>query len=597
MYWCTMAPGVTFIDSGELAAVASTLGIAHPSGYPLFTLLGWLFCRLPFGSEEIVRLNLMAAVCSAAAAGVFVRAFSRLALMKTRTGEERVGVIAALAGSLLLAFSETFWSEALAVEVYSLQLLLLAIILVLFFRANYLTGHEEHREHWWYAFAFAVGLGFTNHMTTFLLAPGLLYLYFSEQGSGKSSWLRLASLIPAFVAGISVYLYLPLRAAQSPVMNWGLVTTPERFWRHLTGRQYSIWMFSSLTVAKKQLSYFLSTYGSEFAYGGVILAAAGLVSLLRSHRHLALGLIILLLSSVLYAINYDIHDIDAYFLQAYVVTAMLATVGMVVVYRWICHALEFPPVIAGTIILLAGLLPLPVHFRSIDQSGNHLVEDYTMNMFASLPHDAVIFSYQWDYWVSASMYFQLVRDVRPDVVVIDQELLRRSWYLKELETWHPWLVAASRREVDAFLKEVDRFERGLPYDGEVIQRSYEAMIASFILHSSRTRQVFVTAEIAPEYTRGWNRVPIGLAFVLRSDTAFVSSPEPEFFYRPFLGTDDDLIRTVPRLYANAYLSRAEYYFRFRRDREEAQKNLEKALRLEPSSARARLLEILLEKGG
>lgn len=61
VYLKTLAPGVHFIDSGELAAVACTLGIAHPTGYPLFTLIGWLFSNLPIASEEIVRLNMMSA--------------------------------------------------------------------------------------------------------------------------------------------------------------------------------------------------------------------------------------------------------------------------------------------------------------------------------------------------------------------------------------------------------------------------------------------------------------------------------------------------------------------------------------------------------
>ena len=66
LYIRTLAPGLSFIDSGELGTVAATLGVAHPTGYPLFTLLGWLFTRLPLASEVIVRLNIMAAVFCAA---------------------------------------------------------------------------------------------------------------------------------------------------------------------------------------------------------------------------------------------------------------------------------------------------------------------------------------------------------------------------------------------------------------------------------------------------------------------------------------------------------------------------------------------------
>jgi len=598
VYWRTMTPGVTFIDSGELAAVASTLGIAHPSGYPLFTLIGWLFCRLPFGSEEIVRLNFMAVLCCALAVGVYFRLFRRIAFMVVPHAmelRERAGLVGALGGSFLLAFSETYWSEALAVEVYSLQLLLQSVILLLFFRANFPLEGEEPDERWWHAFAFAVGLGFTNHMTTILLAPGLLYLYFSVQSLSPASRRRLVRLIPAFLAGLSVYVYLPLRAGQSPPMNWGLPVTAERFWWHLSGKQYSVWMFSSFAVAKKQFAYFLSTYGPEFAYAGVVLALLGLIASIRSHRRLAIGLGLVFASSILYAINYDIHDIDSYFLLAYVCTALFASAGMAVVFLWLCRNLALPAFPSAMVIVILGLLPLPLHYRSVDQSGNYLVEDYTSNMFSLLPHNAVILSFQWDYWVSASTYFQLVRHVRTDVAVIDQELLRRSWYLKELETRTPWLVAESRPEIDAFLVEVDRFEHGLPYDGGVIQRTYETMIASFIRRSMVTRPVFVTPEISAEYTRGWNRVPVGLAFELRPDTAFVPASLPGFSYRPFFGSGY-LVNMVPRLYSDACLSHGEYYFRWRRDRVEAQRSLERALLFDRSSQRARTLAALLRLG-
>ena len=62
IYLATTAPTVDFIDSGELAAVAYTLGIAHPTGYPVFTLIGWLFSHIPVSAAVIFRLNVMNAL-------------------------------------------------------------------------------------------------------------------------------------------------------------------------------------------------------------------------------------------------------------------------------------------------------------------------------------------------------------------------------------------------------------------------------------------------------------------------------------------------------------------------------------------------------
>jgi hypothetical protein len=72
VYCATLSRTVGFVDSGELALVSHTLGIAHPTGYPLYTLFSHLFTFIPF-FEPLVRINLFSALAaSAAAAGFFL---------------------------------------------------------------------------------------------------------------------------------------------------------------------------------------------------------------------------------------------------------------------------------------------------------------------------------------------------------------------------------------------------------------------------------------------------------------------------------------------------------------------------------------------
>jgi hypothetical protein len=590
VYLMTLAPGVGFIDSGELSTVAATLGIAHPTGYPLFTLLGWVFAHLPVAREVVVRLNIMAALfCAAGLAGYF-HVIRRLLLLTVAKGGSQVAATAAAAlATLLLAFSETYWSEAVAVEVYSLLLLLVSGLLWTFFRANEPLPGEETRPSHWFLFGFAVGLAFTNHMTTVLLAPGLLFLYFTGRGWKEGGWRRLLSLVPFFLLGLSAYLYLPLRGAQSPALNWGYPVTPERFWWHFTGKQYRVWIFSSTEAAGRQLSYFFNALPAEFAYAGLAAAVIGLALLWQAHKKITAGLALLFAGCVAYSINYDIHDIDAYFLLAYIVTAIFAAAAFHLLVAWGIG--RRGPAGVAAIVLAAGiaLAPLAVHHARVDEGGNHLVDDYTMNMFASVESGAVVFSYQWDFWVSSSYYYQRVNNIRPDVVVVDKELLRRSWYLRELEARAPWLVAGSRREVDAFLREVEKFERDLPYDGAVIESKYAAMIGGMIRTGfAASRPVYVTGEIEPQYTAPWNRVPSGLAFRLTAGGGFMPTPVPEFRYRPFPrpGRLEDATR---KLYADAFSSRAEYYYITGRDTVEAQKSLETAFSFDPHSPRVHRL--------
>ncbi|MCZ6775707.1 MAG: DUF2723 domain-containing protein [Ignavibacteria bacterium] len=605
VYLETLAPTVTFIDNGELAAVACTLGIAHPTGYPLFTLLGWMFSRLPIASEEIVRLNIMAAFfCAVGVYFFYLLVHVILTFLSKHSGVIKLRkdgnlstalFVASAGASLLLAFSETYWSQAVSIEVYSLHVLFLSLVMLLFVKANSSefddavaegSRSEMPRGVWWILFAFTLGLAFTNHMTTILLALGLLFLYFATQGNSATSWKRIGFMTIPFVLGLSVYLYLPIRAAQSPQLNWGNTSTFERFLWHLSGKQYRVWIFSSTEAASRQLKYFLNTLPEEFAYIGIIAALIGLFTLWRGHRRLFVATNLLFLTCVLYSINYDIHDIDSYFLLAYFCIALWAGCGLLAMFFWISAKTSLKIPMLAALLIGVSLTPFFFHHAKTNERENYLVEDYTMNMFASLEPDALVFSFQWDYWVSASYYYQFVKGVRPDVVVVDKELLRRSWYLEELDERHPWLLRESETEVEAFRTELYKFEHDLPYNPNLIQARFVAMISSFIWKSLISRPVYVTREIEPEFTQGLQRVPHGLALRLMPDTLFHPTSMPSIAYRSFeqAGRLEDMIK---RLYAWAFIAQGVYEYKKGGNPVNAERLLKRALEFDKSSAEAR----------
>jgi hypothetical protein len=603
IYVRTLAPTVDFIDSGELAAVATTLGIAHPTGYPLFTLLGYVFAHLPLGLRTIYQLNLLSAVLCSAAVFFFYRLFlflltdevfsgysAKKAVGRDRSAKQlsvllegRDKQIAAAVGALTLAFSETYWSQALSLEVYSLHILFLSLTIFFFLRAildKLRSRNSPEGMLSWYAFAFVLGLSFTNHMTTILLAPGFLYMYFATHGFSRTSWMKIGKAAVPFLIGFSVYLYLPLRAAQDPLLNWGNPDTVEKFWWHFTGKQYRVWIFSSFESAAKQFRYFLESYPAEFAYLPIFLAFIGLVSLFRNMRIVFVYTVVLFLGCVLYAINYDIHDIDSYFLLAYIVTAVWIVFGVVTLLPRIKN--RYTQVTVG--LVLVGL-PIYVHYDDVDESKNFVVEDYTMNMFASFAPRALVLSYQWDYFVSASYYYQHVEGVRPDVVVLDKELFRRSWYFQQLERQYPWLIERSRAEVNAFLQELHKFEHGLPYNTALIQGRFEAMIVSFLEKNFDGRPIYVTHEVEPEFTRGFQRTPAGLAFRLSRDTAFVTTTPVRFTLRGF-PKSSKYVEMVKTIYASSYTNQA-IVANHTGDRDTAINFLKRALEIKPDYRMAR----------
>lgn len=549
VYWMTMAPTIGFIDSGELSTVAVSLGIAHPTGYPLFTLLARMFSLLPIASEEIVRLNILSALITSISVVVFFFLFLELASDQKGKKDGWATLIIASISSMFIGFSKTFWFQGLAIEVYSLHVLLILFALLLFVKSV-----KTRSMHHWYLFAFVVGLAFTNHLTTILLAPAMLYWFFAEHGIGKAAFKKIGLLAVPFAAGLSLYCYLPIRAAQLPLLNWGNPQSTERLWWHITGKQFRVFMFSSSEAARRQLSYFFENLSVEFFFPVLILAGLGAAVLFLRQRRIFIFIILLLVSCVAYSINYDIHDIDSYFLLAFISIALLSAFGArMIMLRFDGAAARGS--VAAVLLGIAGV-QLYNNREAVDQSTNYLVEDYTKNVLLNLPQNAVVISYQWDYFVAASYYYQHIKGIRPDVVVIDKELLRRSWYFSQLEQMYPEVIGRSRQEIQLFMMELEKFEQGLPYDYAMIEGRYTQLLKSLI-DRNLDRSVFVTPEIEAQYTMGYVRVPAGMVFRLSIDTMYHAMKEPQFIFRDFKGTDA-YSKQIKILTRNALSLRAQY---------------------------------------
>ena len=339
VYITTLAPGLYFIDTGELAAVCVKLGIAHPTGYPLFTILGSIFAKLPIG-DYIYRLNLMCAILSSVTALVFFNMMyfilTELNLNKEQEKSTRfftdeknplTAIIISFSGAMVLAFSSTFWNTSNSLEVYSLHVLLVVTVMFLFLKAgnSYVKGDNDLKH--WLIFAFVLGLSFTNHLSTIFLSVGFLYLYFAVNGFSKMSFRKIFYMIVPFVLALSVYVYFFVRG-DNTVIAWGNPVTWDNFMRHVSGKQFSVWMFTSTGSASKQFSHFVNIYPKEFFYIPVIIAIFGIVETFLKQKRFFYFTLLLFVFNILYAINYDIHDIDTYFLLAFVVTSIWFALGL-----------------------------------------------------------------------------------------------------------------------------------------------------------------------------------------------------------------------------------------------------------------------------
>jgi hypothetical protein len=534
VYLLTMAPSVVQIDSGELAAAQMTLGIAHPTGYPLFTIIGYLFSFIPLPFTKIFQLNLLASIYCASAVTIFVftlkytfdnvQAFRKpvdsIAARKKRKKEkppeektetlsEQSKMVAAVFGGLALAFSKTFWFQSTSVEVYSLHLLLICLI-ILFLLKAFVVSEKETETKLWLFFAIVLAFGFTNHMTTLLILPGVAYLFFIRYGFNSKSFKRIFIMMGIFIPVlILIYSYLPIRASQNPVLNWGNPVDLERILRHISGKQYQVWLFSSIEAAKKQFTYFFESLPVEFTFT-LILSLAGMVFSFVLARKLFLFLFITFVWTVLYSINYDINDIDAYFLLAYITLAFFAAATVLKILN--TKNISLKTATAILIIIISGQIYF--NFKKTDQSNVYTFEDYTQELVGSVPENSIIISYQWDYFLSASYYYQFVENYRRDVTIVDKELLRRSWYFNQLDYYDPELLKEMKPVINQFKQALQPFERSEQYNGSLLESLFRKIMTDIIATNIDERNIYIAPELFEnEMQRGEFILPEGYILV------------------------------------------------------------------------------------
>jgi len=523
IYYLTLAPDVVQIDAGELAAIQYTLGIAHPTGYPLFTLLGWLFTRILIFDTVIQQVNFLALLYGTIALGLFWET-ARLMLLKLLSDKSAIITeLLASALTLSLAFNKTFWSQNTATEVYSLHLVWLCLSLYLLTRICFDTTSGSNRL--WYGLAISLGLGFSNHLTTLMILPGISWLFFSKKKlTSPATWKLFGKMLLIFFGILAVfYGGLMLRASQNPDLNWGNPDEWNRFITHVSGWQYRVWLFSSTKVTKTNLATFFSGFIHEYAPIVPLIMLAGLIMLWKKIRTWAVFLLICFFFTVFYASNYDIHDLDSYFLLAYISASLLLGFG------WAGFIHKIRSSYTPLIIAIAFIPPLwqAVSYYTVeDRSKVYVFGDYTRAAFSSVPEEAIIFSYQWDYLISPSYYYQFVEQHRKDVCMIDKELLRRSWYYAQLSGFYPEVMKVVEEDSKTFIEEVRPMEQGRQnFNASILEQLYRKIITDLMYKTGKP--VYVAIELmqneirqgSVELPKGYNLIPDKYFLKLIPDTS------------------------------------------------------------------------------
>jgi hypothetical protein len=221
LYALTLAPTTAFWDASEYIATAYILGIPHPPGNPLFVVLGrvWILLLEPTGWSVAIRMNLFAAVTSAGAGALWFLVAHRLLVPVLRS--HRAALVGAGAAVLVAGTAFTVWNQSTVNEkVYTLSVLIIALASWLALRWRD-RAEEPGAERALLGSVYALALGSTNHLMSVLPLPALaLFVVAVRPGALRSTrlWLRGGLLV---LLGLSFNFFLPIRAAQEPVINEG----------------------------------------------------------------------------------------------------------------------------------------------------------------------------------------------------------------------------------------------------------------------------------------------------------------------------------------------------------------------------------------
>jgi len=644
LYCWTLAPTVTLVDSGELILAAQTLGVAHPPGFPLYVLLAHAATLLPLGNIA-VRVHLASALFAALASATMSLLVIEAMLIdaapqrvsqrqrqdpqtpkntthsaeQAKTNSPVIScsiVVPAVMAGLLFAFSRTLWAYATIAEVYTLNALLIVMIfwLVLAWRREAMEASANHsavsyRKLYIAALAFGLALG-VHHVTVGLMLPAVAMLVLSTVGPEffRSKRLLYAALFS--FAGLSVYAYLPLAASHSPLMNWGDPSTWERFWWHITGKQYQAYFAFSHSQIARFLNFTSHEFGVAWLPLALALAAAGFVRLFHTNRAMLSFLILVIVFDVGFSLGYEIaEDQDAYYLPTFAALTIAAGYGArwSFVVRQTKTRAALALTCAAALVLTAPLIALAGNFSSNNRAQFFVAHDYVDNILRSIEPRGMLLTTDWQVH-SPSLYVREIENQRRDVVVININQLRRSWYYDYLNQAYPEVMAGSRSEIDAFLEDLRTWERypdtyagNAALQRRINSRFYE-MILALVARNLKDAPVYVTAEIAfkrdgqdAELARAlvskYSLVPNGLVFRVGRKADPTELADPVILIRGLKDNDNDVVRKkVIPVYVTMATS-SGVYFAAQGHHEKALEKFEQALAIDPTFEPAKKLMV------
>jgi 4-amino-4-deoxy-L-arabinose transferase-like glycosyltransferase len=493
LYLITLIPSVLPADNGEFQLVAWKLGIAHPPGYPLYTIVGFLFTR--FFTSPAFALNLLSAILAA----ITLVIVSRTVRLLTRS------IIAGLLAAALLGVSTTFWAQATTANIRMLTALFTALcvyILVNWSHSQIVKQSSGHlvtskMPHAFCgtlprhlvtlpAFAFVFSLGLGHHLS--LIYPGLLFILyiFSIDPALLKQPRRWIKPLVFFGIGLLVLLYLPIRGTTGGTLADGesmtFLAEPAKFVDYISGRGFEGDFFYFITARPDlfwdRVALLPTLFAFQFQPLVVIFVVIGAVRLIAKDRKLASMLIGGMILLIFVGITYRAPQTVEYLMPAYALMAIIIGYGLSTLHitRY-SSSRSIPAGLITNVLRVACGVLIVIMFVSNLPSYQWLRQDedtraYAESLLNDAPPNAIVLS-NW-HWANPLWYLQQVEGVRPDVTVQyvfpRGEALATSW----LNSIEAGLKTNQPVVVDMFFR--NEFNNSQYYFSPISSEAYQACL-------------------------------------------------------------------------------------------------------------------------
>ncbi|OQR91947.1 hypothetical protein ACHHYP_04172 [Achlya hypogyna] len=420
VYSQTLYPSVAGGDSGELLAESCHLGVSHPPGYPLYSMLNFAVMQLLPGGAMAWKANFFSAACDSLC--VVLMYWTLLLWLPALD----VG----------FAFSPLVWAYAVGAEVFSLNNLFAAALLFVLLRyarsGSWVTARLG---------ACLCGLALTNQHTIVLFElPIIPWVLYTQRATLTAQ--RLVTLALCFFAGLLPYLYLPLVSYARPQPgSWGDVTSVAGFVHHLRRGDYGTFRLFSTDKETEGLSLRLQLYFADLVQrqGGYVLGPLALVGCGSSlvHGHHAVGALVLITFTV-YVVGfhalanlplnegllYGVHM--RFWQQPNIIAFLWAGLGLgYLLGRVPSGALRRGVALAS--LLCVGVGQLHTWHHVSDQSQATYIAQYAKALLKPLPPNALLFV-NYDLQWTAMRYLQRCENYRPDVTILNLSMMTYKWF-------------------------------------------------------------------------------------------------------------------------------------------------------------------------